>query len=267
MSGFEQRFGGTRRLYGNQQTDWLREAHFCVVGIGGVGSWVAEAFARTAVGNLTLIDLDDICTTNTNRQIHAMLPTVGNSKVEVMAERIRLINPDCLVHCIEDFVTPDNCAEYLQKFDYVIDATDSVKAKAAIIAHCKRRKIPVLTVGGAGGQTDPTQVSVADLAKTTQDPLAAKVRAQLRRQYGFTSNPQRRFAVDCVFSTEQLKYPQADGTVCETKSLGEGSVRLDCRSGFGAAVAVTGTFGFVAAARTVDKYLQKRQRQESGQTD
>ncbi|GAA0364168.1 tRNA cyclic N6-threonylcarbamoyladenosine(37) synthase TcdA [Bowmanella denitrificans] len=261
MSDFQQRFGGTSRLYGHQQALWLRQAHFCVVGIGGVGCWVAEALARTAVGKLTLIDLDDICTTNTNRQIHALQNTVGQSKVEVMAARIRLINPACQVNCIEDFVTPDNVGVYLNGFDYVIDATDSVNAKAAMIAHCKRKKFPVLTIGGAGGQTDPTQVGVADLSKTSQDPLAAKVRSLLRRDYGFTSNPKRRFAVDCVYSTEQLKYPQTDGTVCHTKQFHDGSVKLDCNSGFGAAVAVTGTFGFVAAARVIDKYLQRCQRQ------
>ncbi|MBT1065550.1 tRNA cyclic N6-threonylcarbamoyladenosine(37) synthase TcdA [Bowmanella sp. Y26] len=261
MSDFSQRFGGTSRLYGNQQALWLSQAHFCVVGIGGVGCWVAEALARTAVGELTLIDLDDICTTNTNRQIHALQNTVGQSKVEVMAERIRQINPQCQVHCVEDFVTPENVRDYLQTFDYVIDATDSVKAKAAMIAHCKRNKIPVLTIGGAGGQTDPTQVKVADLAKTVQDPLAAKVRSLLRRDYKFTSNPKRRFSVDCVYSTEQLKYPQQDGSVCTAKQFPDGSMKLDCNSGFGASVAVTGTFGFVAAARCIEKYLERCQRQ------
>lgn len=261
MSEESQRFGGTSRLYGSQQALWLSQAHFCVVGIGGVGCWVAEALARTAVGKLTLIDLDDICTTNTNRQIHALQNTVGQSKVEVMAERIRQINPQCQVHCVEDFVTPENVRDYLQKFDYVIDATDSVKAKAAMIAHCKRNKIPVLTVGGAGGQTDPTQIKVTDLAKTVQDPLAAKVRSLLRRDYRFTANPKRRFSVDCVYSTEQLKYPQQDGTVCAAKQFQDGSVKLDCNSGFGASVAVTGTFGFVAAARCIEKYLERCQRQ------
>jgi tRNA threonylcarbamoyladenosine dehydratase len=262
MSDFSQRFGGTQRLYGQQHTEWLRQAHFCIIGIGGVGSWVAEALTRTAVGKLTLIDLDDICTTNINRQIHALTDTVGRDKTEVMAQRIGLINPECTVSCIEDFVTPENVQEYLSGFDYVIDATDSVTAKAAIIAHCKRRKIPVLTVGGAGGQTDPTQVAIADLSKTKQDPLAAKVRSLLRRDYGFTSNPKRRFAVDCVYSTEQLRYPQADGTVCQTKDFADGGVKLDCNSGFGASVAVTGTFGFVAAARAMEKYLQRCERRQ-----
>ncbi|WP_088328959.1 tRNA cyclic N6-threonylcarbamoyladenosine(37) synthase TcdA [Lacimicrobium sp. SS2-24] len=260
MSDFEQRFGGTQRLYGLAQTQWLQQAHFCVIGIGGVGSWVAEALARTAVGTLTLIDLDDICTTNINRQIHALTNTVGEDKTEAMRSRIQLINPQCDVRCIEDFVTPDNVHEYLNDMDYVVDATDSVKAKAAIIAHCKRRKLPVLTIGGAGGQTDPTQIAVTDLSKTKQDPLAAKVRSLLRRDYGFTTNPKRRFAVDCVYSTEQLCYPQPDGTVCQNKEFAGAGVKLDCNSGFGASVAVTGSFGFVAAARVMEKYLQRCER-------
>ncbi|MCC2615474.1 tRNA cyclic N6-threonylcarbamoyladenosine(37) synthase TcdA [Aestuariibacter halophilus] len=258
MTDYNQRFGGTQRLYGQAQTEALRTAHFCVIGIGGVGSWTAEALARSAVGTLTLIDLDDICVTNTNRQIHALSNTVGSAKVDTMAQRIALINPECTLHAVEDFVTPDNVSETLSKdFDVVIDATDSIKAKAAIIAHCKRHKIPVITVGGAGGQTDPTQITVADLSKTTQDPLAAKLRSELRRFHRFSTNPKRRFGIECVYSTEQLKYPQPDGSVCHTKRLADGSVKLDCNNGFGASVMVTGTFGFIAAARAIDKYLAK----------
>ena len=176
MSDFSRRFGGTQRLYGEHETHILNNSHVCVVGIGGVGSWVAEGLARTAIGELTLIDLDDICTTNTNRQIHALSTTVGESKIDVMAERIKSINPDIKIHLIEDFVAADNTAHCIKTtYDYVVDATDSVRAKAAMIAFCKRNN-PIITVGGAGGQLDPTQVNVCDLAKTTQDPLAAKLR-------------------------------------------------------------------------------------------
>ncbi len=258
MSENSQRFGGTERLYGHIETNILRQSHVCVVGIGGVGSWVAEGLARTAVGSMTLIDLDDICTTNINRQIHALSSTVGEAKVDAMAKRLLDINPDIDLNLIEDFVTTENVKDYLLKsFDYVVDATDSVKAKAAMIAHCKRQKIPIITIGGAGGQTDPTQVTVGDLAKTTQDPLASKVRNWLRREYNFSKNPKRRFAVDCVFSTEQLKYPQLDGSVCETKNLSDGSVKLDCNTGFGASVAVTATFGFTASARVQKKLIER----------
>ncbi|WP_416304901.1 tRNA cyclic N6-threonylcarbamoyladenosine(37) synthase TcdA [Neptunicella sp. SCSIO 80796] len=261
---FSQRFGGTQRLYGTRPTEVLRHAHVAIAGIGGVGSWVAEALARTAIGQITLIDLDDICVTNTNRQIHALTTTVGEAKVEAMAKRIKQINPDCQVNIIEDFVVSDNVSSLFNtRMDYVVDATDSVKAKAAMIAHCKRHKIPVITIGGAGGQTDPTQVAIADLSKTIHDPLAAKLRSILRKEYHFSSNPKRKFGISCVYSTEQLVYPQQDGSVCQTKNLADGSVKLDCNNGFGASVAVTATFGFVAAARVIDKIIEKAERHSS----
>ncbi len=262
MQQTKQRFGGTERLYGHQQTSILKQAHVCIVGIGGVGTWVAEGLARTAIGHITLVDLDDICVTNTNRQIHALNSTVGQAKVDAMADRIKQINPDCQVNTVEDFITPDNVKMLLDSgYDYVVDATDSIKAKAAMIALCKRNKLPIITIGGAGGQIDPTQISVADLSKTIQDPLASKLRSELRRFYGFTTNPKRRFAIDCVYSTEQLRYPQADGSVCHSKNLKDGSVKLDCNSGFGASVAVTATFGFVAVARVIDKLLALKLKQ------
>ncbi|WP_375753022.1 tRNA cyclic N6-threonylcarbamoyladenosine(37) synthase TcdA [Vibrio sp. HN007] len=255
---YDQRFGGTRRLYGNSEVEILRAAHVCVVGIGGVGSWAVEALARTGVGELTLIDMDDVCVTNINRQIHAMTGTVGQSKIEVMAERVKLINPDCKVNLIDDFITPDNISEYISKdFDYVLDAIDSVKPKAALLAYCRSNKIKVIATGGAGGQVDPTQIQVADLARTIQDPLAKKIKDNLRRFYNFSKNPQRKFGIECVFSTEQLKYPQPDGSVCSTKATAEGPKRMDCASGFGAATVVTATFGFVAVSRIIEKLLQK----------
>ncbi|OFI35368.1 tRNA cyclic N6-threonylcarbamoyladenosine(37) synthase TcdA [Alteromonas lipolytica] len=250
----KQRFGGVARLYGESPTTTIAGLHIAVIGIGGVGSWSAEALARTGIGQITLIDLDDICITNTNRQIHAMADTIGQSKVAVMADRIRQINPDCVVHAIEDFVTPETVMEYMDgQYDGVIEATDSIKAKASILYYCKRNKIPVVTVGGAGGQIDPTQITCADLARTIQDPLAAKLRNELRRNYGFSKNPKRRFGIECIFSTEQLRYPQPDGSVCHNKSLNDGSTRLDCTSGFGASVMVTASFGMFAAARIVNK--------------
>lgn len=256
MDLYKQRFGGIERLYGEQQLAFLQDAHVCVVGIGGVGSWTAEALARSGIGNLTLIDLDDICITNTNRQIHAMSNTVGQNKVEVMTQRIQLINPECEVNPVMDFVTDKNVASHLTGFTYVVDATDSVKAKAAMIHHCKRHKIPIITVGGAGGQIDPIQITVGDLAKTTQDPLAAKLRSFLRRHYGFSQNSKRRFGVECVYSTEQLRYPDAQGNVSYAKQM-TGGVKLDCSGGFGAAVTVTATFGLVTASRVINKLIDK----------
>ncbi len=255
---YKQRFGGIERLYGQPQLEILRAAHVCVVGIGGVGSWAVEALARSGIGELTLIDMDDVCVTNINRQIHAMSGTVGQSKIEVMQQRIEQINPECKVNLIDDFITPDNVAEHISKeYDYVLDAIDSVKPKAALLAYCKRNKIKVITTGGAGGQTDPTQIQVADLARTIQDPLAKKLKDNLRRFYHYSKNPQRKFGIECVFSTEQLKYPQTDGSVCTTKSTAQGPKRMDCAAGFGAATVVTATFGFVAVSRIVNKLLEK----------
>lgn len=197
---WRQRFGGTARLYGEKALQCFADAHVCVVGIGGVGSWAAEALARTGIGAITLIDMDDVCVTNTNRQIHALNGNVGLAKAEVMAERIRLINPECRVTVVDDFVTPENVAEYLGVgFSYVIDAIDSVRPKAALIAWCRRYKVPLVTTGGAGGQIDPTQIQVADLAKTIQDPLAAKLRERLKSQFGVVKNSKGKLGVDCVF--------------------------------------------------------------------
>ncbi len=268
MSDYQLRFGGIARLYGQQNLLKLQQAHFCVVGIGGVGSWVVEALARNGIGNITLIDLDDICTTNINRQIHALTTTIGSSKVEVMSERIKAINPECNITCIEDFVTLENLTELFTpatnaKFNYVIDAIDSVKIKSAMIAYCKRNKLPIITIGGAGGQNDPSKIQICDLSKTYQDPLLAKVKNQLRREYNFpranlSKTSKRKFTIDAVFSTEQLSYPTNDGNVCHAKQTANGAMRLDCSSGFGATTHVTASFAFFAVAHSIKKYLAKK---------
>ena len=265
---WRQRFGGTARLYGEKALQLFADAHICVVGIGGVGSWAAEALARTGIGAITLIDtddvihMDDVCVTNTNRQIHALRDNVGLAKAEVMAERIRQINPECRVMVVDDFVTPDNVAQYMNAgYSYVIDAIDSVRPKAALIAYCRRNKIPLVTTGGAGGQIDPTQIQVTDLAKTIQDPLAAKLRERLKSDFGVVKNSKGKLGVDCVFSTEALVYPQSDGTVCAMKATAEGPKRMDCASGFGAATMVTATFGFVAVSHALKKMMAKAARQ------
>ena len=258
MSDYQLRFGGISRLYGNNGANALQQAHFCVIGIGGVGSWVAEAFARNGVGQLTLIDLDDLCVTNINRQIHALTDTIGQSKVDVMAERIKQINPDCQVNVIEDFVTLDNVKTLLtNSIDYVVDAIDSVQVKCAIIAHCKRNKLPIITIGGAGGQIDPSKIAIADLSQTFQDPLLAKVRNQLRREYNFSRNVKRKFSIDAVFSSEQLRYPDTQGNVCHAKQANDGAMRLDCSGGFGAATHVTACFAFFAGGKAIDKFLKR----------
>lgn len=257
-----ERFGGTERLYGKAATQWLARAHVVVVGIGGVGSWAAEALARTAVGRITLIDLDDVCVSNTNRQSHALTHTVGQLKVDVIAQRIRSINPQCDVQAIADFITPNNLAELIGTPNGVLDCIDSLKPKTALLNYTKRQKIPCVTTGGAGGQTDPTQIAVADLSKTTHDPLAAKTRSQLRKHYGFPVAAKGKMGIDCVYSTQQLVYPQSDGSVCATKQDSNSSTRLDCASGFGASMMVTATFGLTATAHLIDKLLAKARRED-----
>ncbi|QSX39160.1 tRNA cyclic N6-threonylcarbamoyladenosine(37) synthase TcdA [Shewanella sedimentimangrovi] len=259
------RFAGIGRLYGQKALLSFSRAHVVIVGIGGVGTWVAESLARSGIGNISLIDLDDICVTNTNRQIHALAGAIGQSKVAVMAERIRAINPECRVNEVEDFITPDNLGQHFgpdAAIDYVVDCIDAVKPKAALIAWCKRNKLPIVTVGGAGGQLDPQKIQVSDLSRTIQDPLLAKVRGILRKDYNFSRNLDRKFAIEAVFSTEALTYPGSDGEACATKAdAAPGSMRMDCSSGFGAVTMVTGTFGFMAASRVLYKLQQKAQAQ------
>lgn len=255
-----QRFSGIARLYGEAALTQFSQAHICVIGIGGVGSWVAESLARSGIGQITLIDMDDVCITNTNRQIHALNTNIGKAKTAVMAERILQINPQCIVNVIDDFISPDNVANYLgskqnPRFNFIIDAIDSVRDKAALLEHCKRNKLKVITIGGAGGQKDPTKIKIADLAKTIQDPLAAKLRERLKNDYKLNKDSKGKYGIACVFSTEQLTYPAQNGQVCSTKSQAEGSKKMDCQSGFGAITTVTATFGFVAVSYVLDKLI------------
>ncbi|WP_374244327.1 tRNA cyclic N6-threonylcarbamoyladenosine(37) synthase TcdA [Zoogloea sp.] len=247
------RFGGLARLYGEAGRARLAAAQVCVVGIGGVGSWAAEALARSGVGRLTLIDLDHVAESNINRQIHASDATLGQAKVEAMRERIAGYNPACRVTVVDDFVTPENCAGLLGAgFDYAIDAIDAVRVKVAMIAFCRGAGVPVVTCGAAGGQIDPTQIRVDDLSRTIQDPLLAKVRGQLRKAHGFSRDPKKKFGVEAVFSTEPLRYPAPDAA-CEASAGGvvAGPAGLNC-AGFGSIVTVTASVGLFAAARAIN---------------
>lgn len=242
------RFGGVVRLYGEDAAERLRQARICVVGIGGVGSWTVEALARTGVGHISAVDLDMVAESNTNRQIHALGDTYGKAKVDAMAERIRAINPECEVECIEDFVTPENVNEILgRNFSVIIDAIDQVRAKASMIAFCKAHKIPIVVAGAAGGQIDPSKVQVSDLSQTVQDPLLARLRAVLRRDHGFPREKKKKFGVMAVYSTEPLRYPET-ANACETS---DGPAGLNC-AGFGSSVCVTSVFGMVAAAQAIN---------------
>jgi tRNA threonylcarbamoyladenosine dehydratase len=240
------RFGGIARLYGDSALARLAAAHVCVVGIGGVGSWAAEALARSGVGQLTLIDLDHVAESNLNRQIHAVEASVGRAKVLAMRDRISGINPDCVVTAIEAFITPENVGSLLPQCDAVVDAIDQVKAKAAMIAQCRDLALSAITTGGAGGKADPASIRVDDLARTSQDPLAAKLRAVLRRDYGFPRDPKKGFGVACVYSLEPIQRPR-DGS-CEVDAAGLQG--LNC-AGYGSSVCVTAGFGFAAASRVL----------------
>lgn len=247
-TALDERFGGIARLYGAKGLEALARASVAVIGIGGVGSWTAEALARSGIGNITLVDADDICITNTNRQIHTLHDTVGKPKVEVMAERIRQIHPECRVSCEYRFFS-ESTAEFIldQGYDYIVDAIDSLQNKCLLIASCRQKGIPLVVAGGAGGRTDPTCIQTDDLARARQDALLKMVRKRLRQRFGFPRDPQKRFGVPCVYTLEAPRYPEA----CAPRQAGE-SLKLDCASGYGAASFVTGAMGFAAAAVVVN---------------
>ena len=248
---FARRFGGIARLYGERALERFRAAHVCVIGVGGVGSWIVEALARSAVGHLTLIDLDNVAESNINRQLQALSSTIGMPKIEALKERIAQINPSCRVTLVEDFIDPENIETMIagKGFDYVVDAIDGVKSKAALIAYCSAKKLPLIVIGGAGGQLDPTRIEVRDLARTEQEPLLKKVRKILRAQYGFAKGEKNKYHIDAVFSMEPLRYPDA-GDACAIDA--NGVTGLNC-AGFGSSMVVTATFGMVAAGHLLRK--------------
>jgi tRNA A37 threonylcarbamoyladenosine dehydratase len=255
----ERRFAAIGRLYGNQALARFTRAHVCVLGIGGVGSWAAEALARSAIGQLTLVDLDHVAESNINRQLHALSATLGMAKVQVMAERIQQINPACKVTAIEEFLTVGNLETLLaENHDFIIDCIDGFRTKARLIAYCRRNRIRLITVGGAGGQTDPTRIRVADLSRTEHDALFSKTRKLLRQTYGFPTNLQRRFDIPCVYSLEQPVFPAENGEVSPEKPAAETVGDLTCAGGLGSAVTVTASFGLVAAAHVLQKLSEQR---------
>ena len=252
----ERRFGGLRRLHGVAAYERIRAARLAVVGVGGVGSWAAEALARSGVASLTLIDLDHVAESNINRQVQAITPTIGQAKVLALQERIALIHPGCEVHPVEEFIDEDNVAALLgaRPLDGVIDCCDQVRAKAAVAAWGQAQGVAVVSVGAAGGKVMPHRVELADLAEVTHDPLLASLRQRLRQRYnGARKGP---MGLRCVFSREAVRPPQ-DG-VCETlgeaADMGDGS--LNCH-GYGSSVNVTATFGMVASAVLIEHLIAK----------
>jgi tRNA A37 threonylcarbamoyladenosine dehydratase len=243
----ERRFGGIARLYGKQALEQFLCSHVAVIGVGGVGSWAVEALARSGIGVLTLYDLDHVAESNVNRQLHAIEDNFGKAKVSALKERIMKINPLCRVNAVEQFIEQHTLGMLAGcGFDYVVDCVDNYRIKAALIAFCRRNKIPIITVGGAGGQIDPTRIRLGDLSRSEQDPLLAKCRKLLRKEYGFSSNIKRRFDVPCVYSTEQQRYPDNLGSVCMDRPTAIES-SLNC-GGYGSAMTVTASFGLVAVS-------------------
>lgn len=258
-----ERFAGIDRLYGAGALQRLSRCRVAVVGMGGVGTWVAEALARSAVGHLTLIDADDICVSNSNRQLPAHDGQFGRPKVAAMAERCRAINPGIGVDAVESFLTPSNLEALLDRdFDLVLDACDSFRSKVEMIAWCRRRKLPLVVCGSAGGRVDPTQVRVRDLSRTEHDAMLALVRKKLRGEFNFPRNRDRYFSVPAVYSLENVRYPQADGSVCGLRPRldADAGLKLDCGAGLGAATHVTGTFAFVMAGKALELLLGKARR-------
>ena len=250
------RFGGLARLYGPEALEKLGRAHVCVIGLGGVGSWIVEALARSAIGRLTLIDLDDVCVTNTNRQLPALDGEFGRPKVDVLAERVQRINPACGVTRHHAFLTEATADELIDPgYDFVVDAVDRMTPKALIIARSRELGLEVLTIGGAGGRRDPTRVRAGDLGATSGDMLLRLVRKKLRRSHGWTPGKGHTMGVAAIYSSEPQVFPWSNGEVCATAEPGT-NLHMDCASGFGAASFVTGAFGFAAAAEIVRRITE-----------
>ncbi len=252
------RFQSLERLYSAEDYKRIRAMRVTIVGLGGVGSWTAEALARSGVASLRLIDMDDICTTNINRQIHALDCTVGQSKVSTLAKRIQHIHPDCLVEAIPLFLTPSNAMELLSSPAHcVVDATDRMSVKAALLDACRQLGLQAVTVGAAGGRTDPTQIEISDLGSSGGDDLLRVTRRKLRRSYGWAPGPGHRYGVLAVFSRETPSLPPT----CQHIDITTASHphRIDCSSGIGSVCHLTATFGMAAAAATLqfDSYQKK----------
>ena len=255
QADLERRFGGLARLYGQAGAQRIRQAHAVVVGLGGVGSWAAEALARSGVAQLTLIDLDHISESNINRQLHALDNTLGQSKVEAMRERIGLINPSCVVTCVEEFVDASNWPHIagLDGLDnnaplVVLDACDQVRAKTAMAAWALQQGVNFITVGAAGGKRHAHRVDIEDLSLTTHDPLLAQLRYRLRKEQGAARVGN--IGIACVFSREPIVQPDALCEVDLANEANDGS--LNCH-GYGSVVSVTSTFGVCAAGWLLDK--------------
>lgn len=251
LDDYDRRFAGVSKIYGEPEFNTFEQSHVMVIGIGGVGSWAVEALARSGVGELSLIDMDVLVASNVNRQLPALTTTFGHEKIAVMAARCKEINPKIKINLIDEFLTPENVAEILKdQPDVILDCIDDVKAKLALILHCRFNKIPLIVSGGAGGKLDPLKIRVADLSKTEQDPMLAKLRTQLRAK-GIAKKPKEKFGISCVYS---LDNPFSNVAACSTVDASAG---LRC-GGYGSAVVVTSTFAMVAVAEVFKKLNRKK---------
>ena len=264
FNDYNARFGGIARLYGTDGLDKLLSSHVLIIGLGGVGTWAAEAIARSGVGAITLVDLDDICITNTNRQIHAMDGLIGKMKVSAVADRILAINPQCRVSAIEEFFTAATADAILNtNYDYVIDAIDSLQNKCVLASKCKEKNLPLVITGGAAGKRNPTLIRVDDLGLACNDSLLFAVRKRLRQEFnfpsgaGYTRSKKQIFNIACVYSPEEPLFPKADGSICNIAEVGS-SLKLDCESGMGSATHLTGSFGFIAASFVIEELVSKK---------
>ena len=256
---WQRRFGGIAKLYGEGGLDKFKQSHICVIGVGGVGSWAVEALARSGIGEITMIDMDVVSESNINRQLPALSSTLGKDKTLVLKERIIEINPDCQINIIDDFVTIENVADLVdESLDFVIDCIDSSRVKAALINHCKRCKINIITLGGAGGKIDPSRIYLSDLSQTKQDPLLSTTRRLLRQKYGFSTNLKRRFSVPAIYSDELQRYATEDGAFSFDKPSGK-DMSLSCAGGLGSCTMVTASFALKAASEVL-KRLSEIQR-------
>jgi tRNA A37 threonylcarbamoyladenosine dehydratase len=250
----ERRFGGLRRLYGDAGYARLRAARVAVVGLGGVGSWTAEALARCGVATLVLIDLDHVSESNINRQVQALGATLGQSKAEALRQRFLDIHPACEVRCVEAFVEPGNWPALLpMPVDVLVDACDQVRAKLTLAAWGLATRVPVVCVGAAGGKRLAQRIEVDDLAAATHDPLLASLRQRLRKEAG--ASRQGPIGLRCVFSRESVALPGADCAVDGADAAVDGS--LNCH-GYGSSVMVTASFGMAAAGEAVAQLLVAR---------
>jgi len=245
------RFSGISRLYGVQGMERLAASHVAIIGLGGVGSWIVEAIARSGVGEITLMDFDDVCASNFNRQIHSLDHTIGKFKVDVMADRVRNINKDCKVHVINDRFCEETAPAFFEaNYDYIIDAFDNGPGKAFLANHCRRHKKNLMVLGSVGGKRDPSLIRIDDLSRSKEDSLLSFMRKKLRQDYGFPREKQKKFGIPCVFSTEKYVYFN-EGCIFKDKKPKDALKQLDCATGMGAATYLTGAFGFFAVSKVI----------------